>query len=264
MEATSKPTLLIVHGGWHFPDSYSKLTGALRTAGFEVHIPRHLSMNQSRPPNADLAADSDLIRSYATSLVEAGRDVAVLMHSYGGQVGTNSLYGLSKNARSAKGLSGGITHLIYMATFALPEGKAMIDKVEEFGHLDRMPVAFGFDEDQSCVANFPKEGLIGEPYADQIDQEELKTYIASLGRWNGKCMYLPLQNTPAWRDDVKLYFIYTLGDLTVPVDYQRSMVQHLVEKEGKTIETIELESGHSPNLTATKAVVDAVVKFTSE
>lgn len=75
MAATTKPTLLIVHGGWHVPDSYSKLTGALRAAGFEVHIPRHLSMNQSRPPNADLASDSDLIRSYATSLVEADRDV---------------------------------------------------------------------------------------------------------------------------------------------------------------------------------------------
>lgn len=57
MAATTKPTLLIVHGGWHVPDSYSKLTGALRAAGFEVHIPRHLSMNQSRPPNADLASD---------------------------------------------------------------------------------------------------------------------------------------------------------------------------------------------------------------
>lgn len=91
MTTTTKPTRLIVHGGWHLPGSYDKLTSALRDAGFEVHIPRHLSMNQSRPPNADLASDSDLIRSYATSLVEAGRTIAVLMHSYGGQVGTNAL-----------------------------------------------------------------------------------------------------------------------------------------------------------------------------
>ncbi|KAI6091597.1 Alpha/beta hydrolase fold-1 [Hypoxylon rubiginosum] len=263
METTIKPTLLFVHGAWHVPDSYGKLTSALRTAGFEVHLPRLLSMNESRPPNADLADDSDLIRSYATSLIEAGRDVIVLMHSYGGQVGTNSLYGLSKKARSAKGLSGGITHLIYMAGSASADGKSMTYLVEVFGHMDKMPIAFGFDENQSCVPNYPKEGLVGEPYADQLDPEEFKAYIATFVRSNGKCMYLPLQNTPAWRDDVKLLYIHTLGDLTLPIDYQRNMVQYM-EKEGKTVQTVELESGHCPNLTATKAVVDAVVNFTSE
>lgn len=106
MASNTLPTLLFIQGAWHFPESYIKLITALRGAGFEVHSPRNLSMNQSRPPNADLYTDSDLIRSYATSLVEAGRSVAVLMHSYGGQIGTNALYGLSAKARAAKGLSG--------------------------------------------------------------------------------------------------------------------------------------------------------------
>ncbi|KAJ0108246.1 hypothetical protein J7T55_000212 [Diaporthe amygdali] len=121
-------------------------------------------MNRNRPPNADLASDTNLIRSYATSLVVSGQTVAVLMHNYGGQVGTNSIYGLSREARAAKGQRGGISHLIYMAAFALPEGKSVIDKVAEFGHIDRIPVAFAFDDDQSCVPNYPKEGLVGEPY----------------------------------------------------------------------------------------------------
>lgn len=262
MTTPDKPTLLIVHGAWHVPQSYTKLTSALRAAGFEVHFPRLLSMNQSRPPNADLASDTDFIRSYATSLVEAGRTVAVLMHSYGGQVGTNALYGLSKRARAAQGQPGGISHLIYMAAFANPEGKSMIDKVEEFGHSELIPVSFGFDEDQSCVANYPKEGLIGEPYVNQIDPEELKTYIGTLGRWNGRSMYMPIQNTAAWRDEMKICYIYASGDVTIPLDYQNNMVG-LIEKEGQTVETVELETGHSPNLTATEGVVDAVVKFTS-
>lgn len=263
MSTIIKPTLLIIHGDWEAPGSHFKLTSTLRAAGFEVHIPRHLSVNQSRPPNADLTSDSDLIRSYTISLVEAGRDVAVLMHSYGGQVGTNSLYGLSKKARSTKGLSGGISHMIYMAAFAMPEGKSMIDKVKEFGHMFRIPVSFGFDEDQSCVPNYPKEGLVGEQYANRVDQEELEAYIASLARWNGKCMYMPIENTPAWRDEVRISYIYTSGDLTIPVEYQKSMVQYM-EKEGKAVQTIELDAGHSPSLTATKAVVDAVASFTSQ
>ncbi|KAI1868894.1 hypothetical protein JX265_006873 [Neoarthrinium moseri] len=139
----------------------------------------------------------------------------------------------------------------------------MVDKVDEFGHMHKMPIAYGFDEDQSYVANNPKEGLVGEPYADQLDPEELKAYIDSLGRWNGKRMYLPIQNTPAWRDDLSISFIYTLGDLTVPIDYQRNMAEYL-EKKGKSVRTAEIDTGHCPNLAATKEVVGAVVKFTSE
>jgi pimeloyl-ACP methyl ester carboxylesterase len=105
---TTKSTLLFLHGAWHVHDSYAKLTVALRAAGFEVHIPRHLSMNQSRPPNAHLVSDSDLVRYCATSLVEAGRTITVLMHSSSGQVGTNALHGLDKKSRTAKGLTGGI------------------------------------------------------------------------------------------------------------------------------------------------------------
>lgn len=140
MASTStKPTLLLVHGGWQVPEGYKKLTDALRAAGYEVHIPRLLSMNQSRPPNADLATDTDLIRSYATSLIEAGRTIVVLMHSYGGQVGTNALYGLSCTSRESKGQHGGISHLIYLTAFASSEGKSMTDKVAEFGHMHLMP-----------------------------------------------------------------------------------------------------------------------------
>ncbi|KAI0850319.1 alpha/beta-hydrolase [Daldinia vernicosa] len=262
MESTSRPTLLLLHGAFHIPDSYNKFTRALRAAGFEVHVPRLPSMNGSRPPNTDLATDSELVRSYATSLVEAGRDVAVLMHSYGGQVGTNSLYGLSKSVRSANGLPGGISHLIYMSAFALPEGKSMIDKVEEFGHLDLIPVSFGIDSDQSCVTNYPREGLIDGP-SDQVHPEEIKEYIETIGRWNGKSMYMPIQNTPAWRDEVNIYYMYTLNDISLPIEYQRSMVEFIEKEEGKTVETVEFESNHALTLLVTKRVVDTVIKFTS-
>lgn len=76
-------------------------------------------------------------------------------------------------------------------------------------------------------------------------------------------MYQGIKETPACRDEAKLFYIYTLGDITVPVDYQKRMVQN-IEKEGRTVETVELDTGHSPNLTATKEVVDAVVAFTSK
>ena len=48
-------------------------------------------MNEARPPNADLATDTAMVRGDVESLVDAGRTVIAIMHSYGGQVGTNAL-----------------------------------------------------------------------------------------------------------------------------------------------------------------------------
>lgn len=264
MASTDKPTILLVHGAWHVPESYQKLTNALRAAGFEVHAPRNPSMNQSRPPNADLYTDSDQVRSYATSLVEAGRTVAVLMHSYGGQVGTEALYGLGRKAREGEGKAGGISHLIYMTAFALPEGKRTFDMAVEFGDVDLMPATIAFDEDQSCVPNYPKEGFVGEGYLDGLGPGELEGFLATVGRWNGRSMYQPVRNTAAWRDEVKVSYIHATGDVSIPMACQEAMVG-VMEREGKKkIETVELESGHSPFLTATDGVVSAVVRLTSE
>lgn len=71
-------------------------------------------MNEMRPPNADLATDTELVRGYVEILVDAGRNVIAIMHSYGGAVGTNALCGLSLNDRTQKALSGGVSHLIYL------------------------------------------------------------------------------------------------------------------------------------------------------
>jgi alpha-beta hydrolase superfamily lysophospholipase len=38
--ATPEPTIVIIHGSWHVPESYEKLISALRKAGYEVHCPR--------------------------------------------------------------------------------------------------------------------------------------------------------------------------------------------------------------------------------
>ena len=45
MSAT-KPTLVIIPGGWHVPETYEKLITALEKEGYEVHCPRLPSTNQ--------------------------------------------------------------------------------------------------------------------------------------------------------------------------------------------------------------------------
>lgn len=196
----TQPILLLISGGWHTPQSYAKLTQALSSSGFVVHVLALRSVSDERSPNADLETDTDLIRSYAEKLIGDGHEILVLMHSYGGQVGTNALSGLSVSARSKEGLTGGVLHLIYMTATAIAEGRCMVDTVRDFGHQELLPLAFDFADDKSCVHRNPKLLMVGADGA--VSEREKDEYVSTLGRWNGHCMYQPMTTArAAWRMD---------------------------------------------------------------
>ncbi|KAK0724015.1 Alpha/beta hydrolase family-domain-containing protein [Apiosordaria backusii] len=260
MAPTQKPTLVHVNGAWHTPASMTKLICSLRALDYEVHCPRLTSVNGARPPNSSLATDSELLRSYISSLVEAGRDVVVIMHSYGGKVGTNALHGLSREARCKQGLSGGIIQLIYVCAFALGEGKSMAGLVAEFGHEEMMPITFHIEEDGGLRFQDARGPLIGD-HLGESNEEEVKEYLDSLVPvWNGLCTRDTVTGPAAWRENPVAY-VYCTKDNMVPVEYQKSIVRN-IEKEGREVKTFVLETGHCPNVTATKelvAVIDRVI-----
>lgn len=221
-----------------------------------MHCPRLLSANEVRPPNAGLSDDTALVRGYVESLVRAGRHVVAIAHSYGGQVASNALYGLGTDARAAKGLNGGVSHLIYMTGYAVPEGVAMMDKVKEFGNMDLVPLAFDFADDGTAVSRDPKMLIVGPGPSDAEVEAYLKTWV----RWHGNCMYQASEHA-AWRD-IPVAYIKTSVDMTVPVNYQQHFIDEM-EKAGRKVQVFELATGHCPNLTATDGVVDAVNKAVS-
>ncbi|RYP82304.1 hypothetical protein DL769_001706 [Monosporascus sp. CRB-8-3] len=256
MAANTKPTIVIVSGAFHTPESYRKLVTVLEAAGYEVHVPRLPSCNEMRPPNADLASDTALIRSYVESLVRAGRSVAVIGHSYGGQVCSNALCGLGLEERSSKGLRGGVSNLIYLVGYALQEGLATLDKFKEFGNIENMPLVFDMAEDQTVVARDPSTlfGLGGPG----VDDAEVEAYVKTLCRWHGKAMFQPLEHA-AWRE-LPVAYIHTTYDVSIPIAEQQSMVKDM-EEAGRKVQAFIVESGHAPNFTAPQGILDAVMKL---
>ncbi|KAH8598871.1 Alpha/Beta hydrolase protein [Bisporella sp. PMI_857] len=218
--AAIKPTILLIHGSWHLPQTYSKLTTALVGAGYE--------------------------------LIDAGETIIAITHSYGGQVGSNALYGLQLGQRP----QGGIANLIYMASFALPGGRSMIDEVKKHGHIDLIPLAFDIVEDGTSIHRNPKF-MLGEGIEDVAADE----YFATFKRFNGSTWYQPITKC-AWRDIPTIY-VHTLQDNTVPIEYQRGFVE-AIRGEGRKVRTFELDTGHCPNLTATNEVVEIIDEAAKE
>lgn len=220
-------------------------------------MPELPSANGSRPPIADLATDTAHVRATVEELVKQGDEVIALMHSYGGQIGTNALASFSIANRQKAGLKGGVRDLIYMSACAVSEGKSMMDMVRYFGHESLIPLAFDIADDMTCVSRDPKTLLVGADCG--LPADEIDTYVDTLVRWNGQCMYDVLMTERcAWRD-IPITYIHTAKDMTIPHDYQKWLVEGM-RKEGVRVQTATLETGHCPNLTATEGVVDVLRK----
>ena len=127
MATSSKPVILIVHGSWHNPNHFFRFRLALHEAGFETECPTQPSYGVLKLSNP-LAADAYCIRSAAQALVDQGRDVIVVMHSYGGIIGSEAINeDLGQTQRAKQGLKGGVVHLLYLCAFIVPVGKSLGD-----------------------------------------------------------------------------------------------------------------------------------------
>lgn len=76
-----------------------------------LHHPRN--RNQRRVIDRDIAA----VREAITPLVDASRDVVLVMHSWGGLPCCSGLKGLARADRQEKGLGGGVRYLFFFSSF---------------------------------------------------------------------------------------------------------------------------------------------------
>lgn len=125
MSSKVKRAIVLVHGAWHVPEHYSDFIQHLQHAGFEVFCPRLPTCDEAKRPTADMFADAQVVRDQVISLIDKSREVIMLLHSYGGAVGTEAAKGLSASERATRGLKGGVVHLIYMCGFMLQVGECV-------------------------------------------------------------------------------------------------------------------------------------------
>jgi hypothetical protein len=91
------------------------------------------SVCQSPPstclPHGDTDLDADIAfvhNSILKPLVDSGKEVIVVLHSFAGVYGGAAVKGPSKAERSSAALSGGIIALVYIAAACVPSGTSTL------------------------------------------------------------------------------------------------------------------------------------------
>ncbi|KPM38494.1 hypothetical protein AK830_g8054 [Neonectria ditissima] len=252
----SKPTIVLVPGAWHTPEHYDLLLQRLRDAGYPTSSNQLTSVGSADPKNQTVATDTKFIREdLLLPELDQGKDVVLVMHSYGGCPGAAAAKGLSKTERVAAGQKGGILGLVFISAFLANEGDSLQSKLpgqkldpwniinEETGQID-------VDDPEAIFYN-------------NVDDALTKAAVKGL-RQQAHTSFTTPSSPPAWQDEVfdgRRAYIKCQQDRTIPYIAQSMMLQF----SGHQWHELDLgDAGHSPFLSHTESVYKFIDERASE
>ncbi|KZF23477.1 alpha/beta-hydrolase [Xylona heveae TC161] len=240
-ENSEKPTLVFIPGAWHTPEYYSNVISQLKASGFPAVALQLPSVGGNDA--VTMTDDASFIQQTTTTLVEEGKDVVLIMHSYGGIPGTESVKGLSKKERNSHGKKGGISSLVYLSAFMIPTGKSLVDMIggvfPDFLHLDGTRCTLAGDKVPEIMYN-------------DLSAEEANSWAAKVQYHAASTFASPL--THAGYLDVPTTYLLCEQDNAIPFPAQQAMVG----LRGDDITFHVCKSSHSPMLSMPEKVVDVI------
>jgi len=139
-----KATIVLVQGSFQKPLVYEPLVNRLKSLGYPtIHplLPSCTNVDDPTFPSITLIDDALAIRLELIRQIEyGGKTIVVVMHSYGGLVGSEAIpEELTYIYRKTRGLPGGVIYLYYFSAFILPVGKSVLEAFGESPNNDIKP-----------------------------------------------------------------------------------------------------------------------------
>lgn len=268
---SQNPTILLIHGAWHTPTHYEPYTTALKNAGFEVHCPHLPTCTGKSPPTATFTDDVSLIRQTLHSLTTAGKQILLIMHSYGGCVGTDAaqdyIYPVTSTSESPTSIptpdpeekrnqKGGIFHLLYLSAYILPPGSSIQTIMDKAGVNEDLWAQY-MDDDEVGLTMPRDPGLW---FYGGLDEGTVERCVERLVRFPVSVLREKTGGN-VWRR-CPVTYVRTERDYAVPKGFQDLMLEG-VKGEGVEVRVLGFEACHSVFLTNVGemvGVVDGIVR----
>ncbi|KAA8914478.1 Alpha/beta hydrolase fold-1 [Sphaerosporella brunnea] len=235
--AAVKPTFVFVPGAWHSPEGFAVVRQQLEAHGYPTEAVSHPSIG-SAPPFPSLPDDAANLRALLQELIDARKDVVVVMHSYAGFVGQNAVQGLPASTKAG---TGGILMMVFLAALVATKGNTVLDI------LGGQKLPWMLFEGRVSFATTPEEIF----YHD-IPDEEQKKLVAKLQHISTSVFSSPITYEP-WHD-FQCCFFYCEDDRALPLEVQKAMAQLL----GRSRIEFSCKASHSPFFSMPEKVVEVL------
>ncbi|KAI1271284.1 alpha/beta-hydrolase [Xylaria sp. FL0933] len=240
----TKPTIVFIPGMFHTPWFFDGLRNHVSRRGYDTEASSLASAGATvAVAKEGLSGDAKRVRSLLTDLIDEGKEIVIVAHSYGGLVASNAVAGLNIQKRSAAGMKGGIILILFLAGIVLPSGQNLIGLADPTSSLPWEDTEDGF-----IVPNNPHHRY----YAD-IESSLATKALNGLQPMSSRVL-TDISGYEPWNDGFGVGYIFTENDNTLPIDLQKTMCSRFPEGSFST----SLDSGHSPFLNMPDAVAEAI------
>ena len=235
----------LIPGAWHGPWAFELIRAELEARGFSTSATTLPSVGSTDPDRA-LYADVAAARADLEGLVDAGKEVVLVGHSYGGAVMGSAVEGLGAHQRKAAGKEGGIVSQIWMAAFALDVGGSL-----SAGLGGAVPDWWSISADKQFFSPRTPEQIF---YNDVTDKELVAKCAAALGPEPLKITTETATYAP-WKEGFNVAYIFCELDNAIPIAAQKGMASQFPADAF----TATMNASHSPFLSRPKELADHLV-----
>jgi len=254
----TRPSLILVPGSFALPEYYDPMFEKLRAKGVDIrgiHLPSvGLRTLEGRPgPPPTMYDDAAFIAKEVEKEADAGKDVVVIGHSYGGVPVSQFPQGLSKAQRQEQGKPGGLVALAYLTclvpalgesamsvlAFAPPENKTEMD-VDETGWMWHSA-----PEKTAAIC------------LNHLSPEEGTAWIKRFPRHSAVSFTNEL--TYAGYKDVPVSWLFCEEDLCILPHMQKRGIEIIEKASGRKVHVTSLKADHCPNVTSETDTVNWLI-----
>ncbi|KAF5632719.1 hypothetical protein F52700_6256 [Fusarium sp. NRRL 52700] len=247
---SEKPVIAIVQGAWHRASHYQNLVQSLADKGFTVLQPDNVTAGNDESIKGKTHLDDvEAIRKSLQPALDQGKRIVLVCHSYGGIPGSAAVEGYQVHEREAAGLSGGISHVVYIAAFALPvKGLSLLsaaggthgpflDRTVAYKHVVWSRILLTYLQNDICYLNDKAQNA----FYNDCTPEVAKKAISECVNHSTASLETPADFVATDITVSKTYVVCEI-DNTVPVQGQLAMVGAM----GDAVNVEKIEAGHCP------------------
>jgi len=259
---TALPTLMLNHGAWHTPEYWSLVKSNLEGKGYRCIAPR-LLFNDTEKPIDSLAPVIAALQDLIAAETDAGNDVVLVNHSFGGMVGVSAVKGFTAKdpSKLRHDKSGHVLGLVQAPAFTPPSNTSLADTFAD--------PAFAAAASSERRMQHNNEGwvqLLCDPadfFYNDLPREEAEQWIQRLVKYSAGATLSRDSVYAGWLDVPVWYLMCTL-DKAITIKQQEMIVQRC-RQDGGDVTTKRLQASHSPALSKSGEVAafveDAVKAF---
>ncbi|KAE8423813.1 Alpha/beta hydrolase fold-1 [Aspergillus pseudocaelatus] len=243
----SKPSIVIVPGSFSLPEFYGAVTDGVASKGYEIKAIRLRSTEDLQQP-ATMYDDATAIAHEVAALVDQGKEVILVAHSYGGVPASESIKGLAKIEGSGK--VGGVVNLAYLTALVPQLGASAADMLADIPAENRVelrPDEHGY----MVMANHAASAALC--FSD-LPAEEGEVWMKRSPRHSAASFIGPL--TYAGYKDVPVSYLLCAEDKVIPPGVQQKQIEIIEREAGREVDVTVIQTGHIPTASAPEKVID--------